>query len=231
MAEYPIESLLREVRISLDENPTSESLKDIGDTETLSLDAIISKNIELAAKIVEVNAPYYMLDGGEGFADKENPQADNSVSWASGEVGIGFGTVKLPDNFLRLVSFKMSDWDYSVSEAIPDSDPRYAMQFSRFGGIKGNPQRPVVAVVQRSSGLCLQFFSCRGGEGVSVEIAQYIPIPRIAGEKIAICERLKPAIVKYAAYLTALTIGYNELAPSLLVMAKELAEIPENNEQ
>ena len=227
MAEYSVEELVKEVRVALDENATSEQLSGFGDSETLTLDAIIESKIEGAAKVTELNAPFHLLDGGEGFCDSENPIADNSVAWASGEVGIGYGVAKLPDDFLRLVSFKMSDWDYAVTTAITESDPRYAMQHSRYGGIKGNPQRPVVAVVQRPSGLCLQFFTCRGGAEVTVEIAQYIPIPRIADGKISVCEKLKPAIVYYAAYQTALTLGSSELAAALLLMAKELAEITE----
>ena len=147
MAEYSVEELVKEVRVALDENATSEQLRGFGDSETLTLDAIIESKIEGAAKVIELNAPFHLLDGGEGFCDSENPSADNSVAWASGEVGIGYGIAKLPDDFLRLVSFKMSDWDYAVTTAITEDDPRYAMQHSRYGGIKGNPQRPVVAVV------------------------------------------------------------------------------------
>ena len=231
MAAYKVDELVKEIKVALDENVTSEALIELGDTDTLSLDEIIRSKIEPAAKTIEANAPYYLLDGGIGFADSEQAEADNSLAWASGEKGIGYGIIKLPDNFLRLVSFKMSDWDYSVSEAISEYYSRYAMQFSRFGGIKGNPQRPVIAIVQRPDGLCLQFFSCRGGAEVFVEIAQYIAIPKIsASGTIELCEKLKPAIVHYAAYLTALTLGSAELASALMSMSKDLAEIFDNQQ-
>lgn len=224
---FDVADIVTEIKVALDLNDNSTQLLAESDIDTLSLDDIVRSKIEGAAKVIELNAPFHLLDGGEGFCDSENPIADNSVAWASGEVGIGYGIAKLPDDFLRLVSFKMSDWDYAVTTAITEDDPRYAMQHSRYGGIKGNPQRPVVAVVQRPSGLCLQFFTCRGGAEVTVEIAQYIPIPRIADGKISVCEKLKPAIVYYAAYQTALTLGSSELAAALLLMAKELAEITE----
>lgn len=231
MATYKVDELVKEIKVALDENVSSEALISLGDTDTLTLEEIIKSKIEPAAKTIEANAPYYLLDGGIGFADSEQEEADNSLAWASGEKGIGYGIIKLPDNFLRLVSFKMSDWDYSVSEAISEYDSRYAMQFSRFGGIKGNPQRPVIAIVQRPDGLCLQFFSCRGGAEVFVEIAQYIAIPKIsASGTIELCEKLKPAIVHYAAYLTALTLGSAELASALMSMSKDLAEIFDNQQ-
>lgn len=68
----------------------------------------------------------------------------------------------------------------------------------------------------------MEFFSCTGGNGVYVKRARYIPIPKIEDGNIKICEKLKPAVVYYAAYMTALTIGEAEQANTLLAMSKEL---------
>lgn len=225
MAEYRVSELVKEVRTALDENATSEQLSGFGDTETLTLDTIIESKIEDAARVIETHAPYYLLDSGKALCDPGNAGADNSITFVGGAFGIGDGILKLPDDFLRLISFKMSDWDIAVYEAITPYDPSYKMQKSKFAGLKGNPQNPVVAIVPKPAGLCLEFYSCRGGEGVSVEEGRYIAIPRIEGGKIQLCEKLKAAIIYYAAHLTSMTFGGNELAATLLATSKELAQI------
>ena len=80
MAAYKVDELVKEIKVALDENVTSEALIELGDTDTLSLDEIIRSKIEPAAKTIEANAPYYLLDGGIGFADSEQEEADNSLA-------------------------------------------------------------------------------------------------------------------------------------------------------
>ena len=132
----------------------------------------------------------------------------------------------LPKDFLRLVSFQMSDWSRAVTVAITDDNPLYSLQSSRFPGIRGCPQNPVVALVQYSDGLALEFYSCTMGDNVTVKKGLYVPIPKINKEpnEITICEKLKAAIVYYTAYLTALTVGNNDLATTLLNTSKDLMQ-------
>ena len=137
---YSVDDLTKDIRIVLDQNTTSEQLFETSDIDTLSLEEIIGSRLEDAARIVEKEAPLFLLDGGEPFAQ--------SISWDS-RPGYGSGRTQLPDDFLRLISFQMSDWERPVSEAISDLDPSYAMQHSRYPGIRGNPQKPVVAIVMQ----------------------------------------------------------------------------------
>ena len=55
----------------------------------------------------------------------------------------GVVTLSLPDDFLRLVSVKMSDWNHPVVEITTDP-ALLALQNSEWEGVRGNPQRPVV---------------------------------------------------------------------------------------
>lgn len=211
--EYEISALKREIRITIDQNATSAQLANLGDIDTLSLEEIIESKIAEAARSVEQNAPLFLLDSGKAFAD--------SIGWNS-EIGIGGGYIHLPDDFMRLISFQMSDWSRPVTTAISEDDPQYELQSSRYPGIRGCPQNPIVAITQQPVGLVLEFYSCTAGEHVYVKRARYIPFPKIVNGSIELCEKLKPAIVYYAAYLTALSIGDSDLATSMVTISKEL---------
>lgn len=220
---YTVASLKSEIRVALDQNMTSDQLISSSDIDTLSLEDIIESKIPDAARMVEIEAPHHLLDGGKTFG--------TSITWYDGEgsgsgsgsgSGYGSGKTKLPDDFLRLVSFQMSDWSYPCTNAITDQDPLYAAQFSRFPGIKGNPQKPVVAISVQPSGTYLEFFSCTQSSGVSVKRAHYIPIPTISDGNIDICPKLSRAIVYRAAHLVAAEIGDANAAAALLQASNNL---------
>lgn len=222
---YEVDILKQEVRIALDQNRSSEALLVAADIDTLSLDDIIESKIADAARIVTRDAPVYLLDGGVSIGKAEGDTEVYSIEWFNRQkVGLSGGWINLPNNFLRLVSFKMSDWDRAVTEAITESHPLYAQQKSRYAGIRGCPQNPVVALVSKKGGLALEFYSCTAGADVTVEKAEYIPMPEIAGGEIIICEKLKSAVVYYTAYLVALTIGQTELAATMLNLSKEFLQ-------
>lgn len=214
--EYNVSDLKREVRVAIDQNMSSVALSTLGDVDTLSLEEIIESKIPIAARVVESNAPVYLLDSGRAFAD--------SIGWESRE-GYGTGHIHLPDDFLRLVTFQMSDWDYAATEAINEESPLYSRQRSRYAGVRGNPQRPVVAIVQQPIGLVLEFYSCTGGPGVFVKRARYIPVPRVRNGKIELCEKLKDAIVYYAGYLVALSVQQGDLAAAMLAASNTLSDL------
>lgn len=224
---FIVSDLARDIRIALDSNNVSTQLFDISDVDTLTLEEIIRSKIADAVRLVELNAPYHLLDGGTVF-----PSASEVITWES-QPGYGPGSVILPEDFLRLVCFKMTDWERTVYEPIDETSPLYSVQRSRFGGVRGNPQKPVVAIVNRSTGLNLEFYSCNSNPAASVAMASYIKVPAffqeqqesgIYVEKIAICEKLKPAVVYYAAYLVAQSIGEGDKAAALLNASNSLMQ-------
>lgn len=199
--EYPIGVVRALVRKSLDENEVSMALiEQNADTDTLSLSAIVDQKIEQAARLVQEMAPRKLLDGGEPFPD-------TTIRWF-GEPGNGSGYVKLPADFQRLCAFRMSDWHRPVNDAIAEGDAAYAIQSSMFKGVHGSPWKPVCAIATRTPGRVLEFYSCDGGEDVSVYIAQYYPYPTIKSNgKIRICDSLLHPTVEYAAGLASIAIG------------------------
>lgn len=201
------------VRVAIDMNRRDASLLDEGDAETLSLDDIIMAKLADAVRMVETEAPAFMLEGGHDFADCDG---DNVFMNADGS-----GFVVLPDDFMRLVSFRMSDWRRTLFDAISETDPRYSLQSSKWKGIRGNPEKPVCAIVRRSEGKVLEFYSCNDA-GATVEQACYIPVPKIdidGGIDVAAdCYR---ASVYRAASLALASVG-DQLSTTMLEISKGL---------
>lgn len=207
---YKTSDITRDVRVAIDQNMTSERLVAAGDVETLSLDEIILSKIAEGTRRVEATAPVHFLEEGHDFGD--------AVYWEELESG----WVLLPDDFMRLIAFRMSDWEKTVFRAISVSDPEYALQRQRIKGLRGTAQRPVCAIVNRAEGKALEFYSCKSRKA-QVTRASYIPYPRIdkAGG-IDISERCYPAVVYTVAALTLTTLGEADKASLLTDLAKTI---------
>lgn len=209
---YKIEVVEQDVRIAMDENKTSEQLITDGDIDTLSLNEIIRSKIEEAVRRVEAVAPAHLLEEGHVFGD--------SIYWEND----GCGWVLLPDDFMRLVAFRMSDWERTCYTAISANDPQYALQSSRYKGIRGNVQKPVCAIVNRAEGKVLEFFSCDSEEAYAKR-ASYIPYPEIdEDEGIDISERCYTAVVYTVASLVQTALGAYDRAEQFSALAKSILE-------
>lgn len=212
MTVYHLDEIAKDVRIALDQNTTSDALREIGDVDTLSLNDIIKSKAVEAVKRIHSSAPPYLLDGGHNFGDE--------VYWQKCESG----WVLLPEDFMRFVVFQMSDWERAVFYPISVDDPEYKKQSSRFKGIRGTTQRPVCAISIRPEGRVLEFYSCKS-EDATVSRAVYLPYPQIDKYgAIEICQRCYDAVVYTIAALVLTTFGdvekssaLNELAKSVLI--------------
>lgn len=193
---YFLEDIKEAVRVALDENQGSYNM--MKDIDTLSLDEMIRSKIEEAVNDVHLAAPVHLLEAGNNFAD--------SIAWDE-KPGEGPGWTVLPDDFHRFISFKMTDWERPVYTAILPDDPLYLRQKSRFKGIRGNAQKPVCAIVMRPQGRVMEFYSCKGGEDVSVEMAVFLPLSKMEDEGINICERCYRSVVYKVAGLVAMSMG------------------------
>lgn len=203
------EDMARDVRVAIDMNHDSTPLLADGDMDTLGFDGIIRAKLCDAVRMVEMEAPLNLLEQGHQFGE--------AVTW--GEDGKGW--ILLPSDFMRLVVFKMSDWRHSVSEAITQDDPMYTRQWSKWKGICGNPEKPVVAIVNRAEGQVLEFFSCNS-TSATVEQAVYVPMPIIDKHGgIDVSEKCYRAAVYRAAALALSSVG-DQLATTMIEMSKSL---------
>lgn len=209
---YGLAEITKDVRVALDMNMSGEQLTAIADVDTLALDDIIRSKIEEAVRRVEVVAPAHLLEEGHVFGD--------SIYWEND----GCGWVLLPDDFMRLVAFRMSDWERTCYSAISANDPQYALQSSRYKGIRGNVQKPVCAIVNRAEGKALEFFSCDSEEAYAKR-ASYIPYPEIdEDEGIDISERCYTAVVYTVASLVQTALGAYDRAEQFSALAKSILE-------
>lgn len=209
-----VKDIARDVRIAIDQNSDNTPLIDLSDIDTLSMDDIVRSKITDAVKSVEKAAPVYLLGTGKPFAE--------SLEWM-GVKGKSGGRILLPDDFMRLISFKMSDWAYPLYEAITPDSPKYRLQGSRYGGLRGNPQKPVCAIVPYPQGLMLEFYSCSGGDGVNVAMAQYLPEPYINDmDEITISDKCYRAVVHYCAGLVCTAYQSEQQAEQLFTISKDL---------
>ncbi len=205
---YQIDKIMQDVRICIDQNMTSDALLDTGDIDTLSLDEIIRSKILEAIQRVHLSAPSHLLEGGHNFGD--------AVYWGTMESG----WVLLPDDFMRLVVFEMTDWEQAVYQAISTDDAEYEKQRSRFKGLRGTSQRPVCALAVRPEGRVLEFYSCKSKEA-QVSRAIYIPYPTIDDDGgVDVSERCYNAVVYTAAGLTLITCGEVDKGNNLSEMAQ-----------
>jgi hypothetical protein len=229
MKSYDIDALVKDIRIILDQNQISSQLIAVSDIDTLSVNEIIKSKIAVAARVIETNAPISMLDGIT--LGSEETQSDGTIktsytiAWKSA-IGIGMGSILLPDDFMRLIVFQMSDWNKPAT-IITEDDPKYEMQSSRYPGVRGCPQKPIAAIVLRSGGLTLELYSCTAGSSVTVKHGRYIPIPSIMDGSITLCVKLVDSIEYYAAYLacTELCSGETNKINLLRAHALDLANI------
>lgn len=205
---FQIDKIMQDVRICIDQNAKSDALINIGDIDTLKLDEIIKSKILEATQRVHIEAPNFLIEGGYNFGD--------AIYWRDLESG----WVLLPQDFLRLVVFEMSDWERAVYQAISTDDPDYEKQRSRIKAIRGTAQRPVCAIAIRPEGKVLEFYSCKSKEA-TVSRAMYLPYPTIdENGGVDICERCYNAVIYTAAGLTLMTCGETERANAVFELAQ-----------
>lgn len=209
---YQVDKILKDVRICIDENTTSESLLSIGDADTLALDEIIRSKILESVRYVHNIAPNYLLENGHNFGD--------AVYWGDLESG----WCLLPLDFQRLVVFEMDDWERAVYTAISTEDPEYEKQRSRIKAIRGTAQRPVCAIALHPEGRVLEFYSCKSTDA-TVKRAIYIPYPYIdEDDGVDISERCYLSVVYKIAAMTLLTFGESERSAALSEKSKQNLE-------
>lgn len=202
--------MAKAVKVAIDQNRESGSLLSEGDIDTLSLDEIITSKLADAVRIVETEASSELIDSGETLNEKVH--IDNMT---------GKGYLVLPSDFMRLLAFRMSDWDCTIYSTISESDPEYKKQSSKWKGIYGSPAKPVVAIVKRKEGTVLEFYSC---EDTSASVSQglYLPIPKIDNNgEIEVSEKCYSASVYQAASLVLASLG-DKLSTTMLEISRSL---------
>lgn len=120
-------------------------------------------------------------------------QLPRDISWRGD--GSGRGWILLPDDWLRLAVFRMSDWQCGVVEALEATPDLLVRQHGPWPGLRGNPRSPMCLVSKRSYGCVLEFFSSRD-DSACVADAAYVAYPAITdADTVAVPSRLLPDVV------------------------------------
>lgn len=96
------------------------------------------------------------------------------------EDGDGAGHVTVPDDFLRLVEFKMTEWKRPVNVAYDEGSPMALRQYNRF--IRGGCCKPVCVLAQRNGRLVLEYFSVKQVH----QLDRFLYVPVVAAEDLPV---------------------------------------------
>lgn len=163
-----MQKIVRDVRVAL--NLDSAPLPAIeAACAGLPLDEIIRAKAVEAVRQVHLQALPCQLECARPFVPDVL-----GITWTDGCAG----WLALPADFLRLVTFEMNDWERPAGEPIDPASAVYALQRGRYEGLRGSPQRPVVAIVRHATGLALEFYACRS-RTAAIRRALYVPEPKI----------------------------------------------------
>ena len=214
MQSVTLADAIREVKIILDENITEVSVL-TDDPDQLQLEGHIRARIIDAVRAIHEAADSSLLDDGLPIPLEVAGRPTIQVN------PDGTGYVALPDDFMRLVIFKMTVWKRPVVFAISDTDPRYFLQKSRFLGIRGGIDKPVCAITTGEASKVLEFYSLPAGEADhSVEKHRYLPLPTIEeNDTIKMCRKLVRPIYYQCAALVALSLK-DQSSANLFEIAK-----------
>lgn len=217
MSLVGVSEIVSNVRSILDLNASSSGMESMG---TLTVEDIIRDRLPASARFICLKAPTSMLGEGE----TSTLSAKRLSTDKDGDF-VRYDTIRiaLPDDFLRLITFKMSHWSRAVGYLMPESSAEYKMMQSKYAGIRGDAENPKAAIVIDELGdRAIECTGC-GEDVLKVSRFRYLSDPRIdSSDNIQIPKLLVNAIEYYTAYLTAIALSMGDVAQSLMQTAMSM---------
>lgn len=102
--------------------------------------------------------------------------------------------MQLPDNFMRLITLQMSDWERPIQTLVNEDSAEYRKQTNRF--LRGTNTKPVGALVHQNGIPFLELYSCTSNVE-QLMYGQYVPEPTkytqsgTGNPYVKICETLR----------------------------------------
>jgi len=170
-------TLINYVKAKLDELiPEGEGISfNLSDTPNISdpLDLLINAHLDEATKDIILSAPLTVLFPTKASASTGTALTDTSI-----------GYVELPANFVRLSSFKMTEWKKDISIPVTPDNPVYLLQ--QFPLRRGTVNFPVVVLtwktISATSKRVLEYFSVLS----SHTIDKFLYIPETVAEDFVV---------------------------------------------
>lgn len=184
----------------------TESSPNISDPYNLLINSILDE----AAKRTLMSAPIHVI---------EPTDASSQTPVQEGTDKIGY--IPLPDNFLRLIALKMTDWEREVNIAITTYDPLYKLQRNKY--VRGGIAKPVAAynwkMISDSPERVIEYYSV--DENHTIE--KFLYVPETVAEEVQ--SNLTDALTWFCAAMILNIIGMSEAAK----IADEQAVLTYNN--
>lgn len=209
---YTVADIVKDVRITLDQNQVESILA--ADDDTLELDDIIRKKITEAAMRILREAPLRMIDGTVPLPEPVTIEDENTNCGIRVSIK---AVIRLPDDYLRLAIVKMSDWKTPLRVAVLDTSDIYQTVTSEFDGIRPNKSRPLAVETEDIDGPILELWGS-SDENATLAQGRYIGQPRVRDGVLNFPKLLYDALVNMTAALTAQAYKDNA-AQSLMQLA------------
>lgn len=121
----PVKDILKTLRTIINESATEE------DSFTIETDEALKEFIRLAL---------LALMNDEGVMAEASEMTDSSsISFEKRPDGLFFAYIKIPADYIRLVSVNLTGWRYPVTMLYPDNSPLYSAQYSSAPGVGNGP--------------------------------------------------------------------------------------------
>lgn len=148
------QAIIKKVQLKLDEITPYDSGEIVNDS-------FIDELLDDSAKTLQLKLPGYL-------------SAPVNMDIESGtDNGDGTGFIQLPDDYIRLVTFKMTEWLIAVTVPITEDNPKYNLQKNVY--LRGKPNKPVLVlrnIFDSTSKKILEYFSVSSDH--TIERAMYI---------------------------------------------------------
>lgn len=126
--------------------------------EISSLDGINVVPNPIVDKVLNESARNVLLTAPSQFLPLTPFVSALKVGINSPEVSVG--QIKLPDDFLRLVRFRLDIWQRPTSTVLQEGSEGHKRQFNKY--LFGNTTRPKVTLVKGDLGLSLEYYYKKG---------------------------------------------------------------------
>lgn len=193
---YQRDRIVRDVRIAMDENREDNILEGFGDVEALAFDELIESKIEEAAIRVLSDAPLAALGAGKKFdGSVYHDSSHNPRCW-----------VMLPEDYLRLITIKVDEWEREISLAMPIEVAMLTGYASANPVLRGTRVKPKAVEVNKEIGRVMELYPCYSYSEVTA--SRYLPYPKFDRDGgIEIPERCYKDVVNATAMLAKVALG------------------------
>lgn len=179
--------MINKVKTRIDEvSMSGDVIVEVGVENSKPYDSIIAELLDESALEILLKAPFYRLNiSTSDVTAKANTSTKNKVLMTpSGTIEVAnkadnqTGTIVLPDDFLRIVSLKMSDWEQPVTELAIQGDELARMQSNKH--LRGSVVKPVGVLSKTNAGYQINYYSSS-----THDVEEFLYIKREAAEDIA----------------------------------------------